>query len=65
MQQALYSNINGNTIIKTSSPAKAAARTTNGAGLLRWIGRKWDLVGVVTLMGSSAVYGMFALVHLA
>ncbi len=65
MQQALYNNSNGSTIVKTTRPANAAARATDGTGLLRWIGRKWDLVGVVTLMGSSAVYGVFALLHLA
>ena len=65
MQQAIYNSINGSAIVKATRPANAAAQAANRAGLIRWIGRKWDLIGVAALMGSSAVYGVFALAHLA
>ena len=62
MQQAIYNNN------ISSSGRTASADTTetaaHGAGIVRWIARRWDLVGVLTLMGSSAAYGMFALAHL-
>ena len=56
MQQAIYSTIR----IQTNSVGVSAPKT---AGLLRWVARRWDLVGVLTLMGSSAAYGVFALAH--
>ncbi len=30
---------------------------------LRTLGRKWDLFGVLSLMASSAAYGVYALAH--
>ncbi len=64
MQQALYNNT-----VSISNPAQTADVTpagtaTRGAGMVRWIVRRWDLVGVLALMGSSAAYGVFALAHL-
>ena len=60
MQQAIYNSI-------SDSDRTASAATTmtafQAAGLLRWVSRKWDLVGVLALMGSSAAYGVFALAH--
>jgi len=58
MQQAIYSSIR----IQNTNTAGVCA--PKAAGLLRWVARKWDLVGVLALMGSSAAYGVFALVHL-
>jgi len=58
MQQAIYSSIR----IQNTNTAGVCA--PKAAGLLRWGARKWDLVGVLALMGSSAAYGVFALVHL-
>ncbi len=69
MQQAIYNNINGTNIhssaLHAAAPVSAAGQATGTTRLLRRIGRKWDLVGVVALMGSSAAYGVFALLHLA
>lgn len=66
MQQAFYNtttfrnDINSNVATKPALPGK----TVNGsAGLVRWIARKWDLVGVLALIGSSAAYGVYALAH--
>lgn len=58
MQQAIYNNISISTLGRTAS---AVARRT---GMVRWIARRLDLVGVLALMGSSAAYGVFALAHL-
>lgn len=38
--------------------------TSQTAVVLRWVSQKWDLVGVLLLIGSSAAYGVFALMHL-
>ena len=58
MQQAIYSSIR----IQNTNTAGVCA--PKAAGLLRWVARKWDLVGVLALMGSSAVYSAVALTHL-
>ncbi len=59
MQQTIYNTIRiQNTNQTTTTPA------ARPIGLLRWVARKWDLVGVLALMGSSAAYGLFALAHL-
>lgn len=58
MQQAIYNNIS-----HLGRTAKTSATASQAAGVLRWVSRKWDLVGALTLMGSSAAYGMFALAH--
>jgi len=57
MQQAIYSSI------RIQNTNAAGVRAPKAAGLLRWVARKWDLVGVLTLMGSSAAYSVFALAH--
>ena len=59
MQQAIYNSITGNTI----NIQAANTGAPKASGLLRWVARKWDLIGVVALMGSSAAYGVFALAH--
>ena len=65
MQQAIYNSINGIGIsIQTNAAAKTGAGAPKATGLLRWAASRWDLVGVLTLMGSSAAYGVFALAHL-
>ncbi len=63
MQQAIYNNIHINNSGRTASAATTGT-AAHGAGLGRWIARRWDLVGVLALMGSSAAYGAFALAHL-
>ena len=53
-------------IIDRNAAQTAATQTTAPTtGLTQWISRKWDLVGVLALMTSSAAYGVFALSHLA
>ena len=63
MQQAIYNNISNGIAIQTTKTGKTAT-AARPAGLLRWVARKWDLVGVLALMGSSAAYGVYALAHL-
>ena len=62
MQQSIYNNISirSNIDVQTKQPGK----TSTAARVLRWVSHKWDLVGVLTLMGASAAYGVFALTHL-
>ena len=57
MQQA----ITNSTRIQNMDSKAPTART---AGLARRVAGRWDLAGVLTLMGSSAAYGVFALLHL-
>ncbi len=61
MQQAIYNTIS---ISHSGRTAKTGGTASQAAGLLRWVSRKWDLVGVVALLGSSAAYGVFALAHM-
>ena len=68
MQQAIYNNSSISNISSSSNSGRTASADTtetaaHGAGIVRWIARRWDLVGVLTLMGSSAAYGVFALAH--
>ena len=65
MHQTIYNNINNigirsNIGVQTNQLGK----TGMAARVLRWVNHKWDLVGVLTLMGASAAYGVFALMHL-
>ena len=60
MQQIIYRTATVQTAAIQTAPA-----TTRRTGLTQWISRKWDLVGVLALMASSAAYGAFALSHLA
>lgn len=62
MQQAIYNNISIQANVGVQ--IKPAVKTNRVACILRWVGHKWDLVGVVTLMGTSAAYGVYALAHL-
>lgn len=57
MQQALYNHIS------ISNPS-AAGTAQRGTALVRWVAHRWELAGVLALMGSSAAYGVFALTHL-
>lgn len=62
MRHALYGN-NFLTLVhldRTTAPAKPKPST----GLVRWIAHRWDLVGMLALIGSSAAYAMYALAHL-
>ena len=61
MQQAIYNSIR---IQATNTAAGTGRAASPVAGWLGWVSRKWDLIGVVALMGSSAAYGVFALAHL-
>ena len=60
MQQAIYNTIR---IQNTNQAAITSPATSRAAVVRRWVARKWDLVGVLALMGSSAAYGIFALAH--
>jgi hypothetical protein len=63
MQQAIYNSTirnSGSTIRNSGSTANTAK---DGAGLVRWVARKWDMAAVVALMGTSAAYEVFALAH--
>ena len=65
MQQAIYNSINGiNGGSGSIAQAEGESQAADGTGLVRWMARRWDLVGVLALMGSSAAYGAFALAHL-
>lgn len=65
MQQALYNTIRINHSGRTAGAVKTTTRTAaRRTGIARWIACRWDLVGVLALMGSSAAYGMAALAHL-
>ena len=63
MQQAIYNSttINGNDFAIPAT--KTATTTARRASLARRIARRWDMVGVLALMGSSAVYAVFAIAH--
>ena len=61
MQQALYNTIRTHTSTATANTPSPVSRTGN---TLRGMARKWDMLGVLALMGSSAAYGIFALAHL-
>ncbi len=64
MQQILYNNCNTLSQGRAAEMAAASQPIVRGAGLLRGIGRKWDLVGGLALMASSTAYALFALSHL-
>ena len=63
MQQAIYNNSSISNSGRTAS-AETTGAAVHGTGVVCWIARRWDMVGVLTLMGSSAAYGVFALAHL-
>ena len=63
MQQAIYNN-SINNVSNNNSGRKAALPAMNGAALVRWMAHRWDLVGVLALIGSSAAYGTLARAHL-
>ena len=61
MQQAIYnSSINSSRNTNSTAMKPVAARPS---GLRRWAAARWEMVGVLALMGSSAAYGVFALAH--
>ncbi len=60
MQQAIYNTISAEiTVGKTIT----LAPTNRRASLGRRLAQKWDLYGVVALMLSSGMYGLYALAH--
>lgn len=60
MQQAIYNTIRRDiTIGKTITTALASRRASLG----RRLAQKWDLYGVVALMLSSGMYGLYAIAH--
>ncbi len=66
MQQAIYNNIDSTIRIQNTNPAaNRGMNAPQAAGVLRWAARRWDLAGVLALMGSSAAYGVFTLAHLS
>ena len=44
-----------------TAPAANMPWMPRAARLRRTLARKWDLIGVLSLMASSAVYGVYAL----
>ena len=62
MRHALYRN-NFLTLVHLDKAA-APAKPKPGAGLVRWVAHRWEMVGVLALLGSSAAYGAYALTHL-
>ncbi len=66
MQQSIYNSIihDSITIQATKTDTGTTAPAFWGASLLQRLARRWDMVGVLALMGSSAAYGVFALAHL-
>ena len=62
MRHALYGN-NFLTLVHLDR-APVPAKPKPSAGFVRWLAHRWDLVGVVALIGSSAAYGVYALAHL-
>ena len=66
MHQAIY-NTTHNSIKATQKTILTMTTTAPAArpmGLARRMAGRWDMVGVLALMGSSAAYGVFALAHL-
>lgn len=64
MQQAIYNTIGSTVSLPASSGVQTGQSAKTGtAKVPRWTGRKWDLVGVVALMGACAAYGVFALAY--
>ena len=62
MHQAFYNHIGSrNPAAEMTVTAETAGRC---AALVQWVARRWEMVGVLALMGSSATYGVFALTHL-
>ncbi len=53
--------VSGQTARLRAAKTARASRT----GLLRTLVHRWDMTGVVSLMVSSAAYGVYALSHLA
>lgn len=62
MRRALYRN-NFLTLVHLDRAA-VPVKPKPGAGLARWVSQRWELVGVLALLGSSAAYGVYALTHL-
>ncbi len=60
MQQAIYNTISISNVQRTP---RTGAGASPAAGVLRWVSRKWDLVGVLAVRGSSAAYGVCTLAH--
>ena len=62
MRQAIYRN---NPLILIHSDQPIRTKTAKpGAGIVRWIACKWELLGVLTLIGASAIYSVDALANL-
>jgi len=62
MQKAIYSkNI---TLVFPTTEAAAPTAAPRRRNILRWLSRKWDLIGILALMGSCAAYCLYALTHL-
>lgn len=68
MQQALYNTIRTRNSTQnthlTLTTAPAPVPTARRSGLARWAAGRWEIIGVLALMASSAVYGVSALAHL-
>ena len=58
MQQALYNSITSNGV---TIQAKTNKTATQRASLAQRLAQRWDMVGVLTLMTSSAAYGVYSL----
>ncbi len=62
MQNSAVYNSAFNTVVVTPSAANTPWMP-RAARCVRTLARKWDLIGVLSLMTSSAAYGIYALAH--
>ena len=59
MQQAIYNS----SAIQAAKTSATTATATRRVSLARHIAQRWDIAGVLTLMVSSAAYGVYAIAH--
>ena len=63
MQNSAVYNPSFNTAVTAAQPANMPWMP-RVARLRRTLARRWDLLGVLSLMATSAAYGVYALAHL-
>ncbi len=61
MQQAIYNNSNLDNTLRIQPAGRMPGAAKSGTRLVRWIARRWEMAGVLTLLGSSAAYAVCAL----
>ena len=63
MREAFYNHIGSSNPAAETGTAETGT-AGRGKAVVRWVARRWEMIGVLALMGSSATYGVFALTHL-